>query len=66
MLVSLLAPAWHLAAMLVVSVWMWVEPFERPARPSWRIRVPRRAIRIVGAAIRRRPVLPARVAVAQP
>jgi predicted metal-binding membrane protein len=65
MLVSLLAPAWHLAAMLVVSVWMWVEPFERPARPSWRVRVPRRVLRIVSAAIRRRPVLPARVVVAQ-
>ena len=31
MLVPLLAPAWHLAVMLVVSVWMWVEPLDRPA-----------------------------------
>ena len=30
MLVSLLAPGWHLAVMLVVSVWMWVEPLDRP------------------------------------
>ncbi|GAB3785243.1 copper chaperone [Nocardioides ungokensis] len=59
MLVALLAPAWHLAVMLVVSVWVWVEPFERPARPSWRIRVPRRSLRIVAAAWRRSlPALP--------
>jgi predicted metal-binding membrane protein len=46
MLVSLLAPAWHLGVMLVVSWWMWVEPFDRPERPTWRVRLPVRFFRI--------------------
>jgi predicted metal-binding membrane protein len=60
MLVSLLAPAWHVAVMLVVSVWMWVEPLDRPERPAWRVRVPRRFLRIAGATVRS---LPQRVAI---
>jgi predicted metal-binding membrane protein len=52
MLVALLAPAWHVAVMLVVSVWMWVEPFDRPERPTWRIRLPLRFLRIVGRTVR--------------
>jgi predicted metal-binding membrane protein len=55
MLVSLLAPVWHVAVMLVVSVWMWVEPIDRPERPTWRVRLPLRFLRIVGAAIRSLP-----------
>ena len=59
MLVPLLAPAWHLAVMLVVSVWMWVEPLDRPERPTWRVRLPLRCLRIAGATVRS---LPQRVA----
>jgi predicted metal-binding membrane protein len=60
MLVSLLAPAWHVAVMLVVSVWMWVEPLDRPERPTWRVRLPLRLLRIAGATVRS---LPQRVAI---
>ena len=60
MLVSLLAPAWHVAVMLVVSVWMWVEPLDRPERPTWRVRLPLRFLRLAGATARS---LPQRVAI---
>jgi predicted metal-binding membrane protein len=60
MLVSLLAPSWHVAVMLVVSVWMWVEPLDRPERPTWRVRLPLRSLRIAGATVRS---LPQRVAI---
>jgi predicted metal-binding membrane protein len=60
MLVSLLAPAWHVAVMLAVSVWMWVEPLDRPERPTWRVRLPLRFLRIAGATVRS---LPQRVAI---
>jgi predicted metal-binding membrane protein len=60
MLVSLLAPTWHVAVMLVVSVWMWVEPLDRPERPTWRVRLPLRFLRIAGATVRS---LPQRVAI---
>jgi predicted metal-binding membrane protein len=55
MLLSLLAPAWHVAVMLVVSVWMWVEPLDRPQRPTWRVRLPLRFLRIAGATVRSLP-----------
>ena len=55
MLVSLLAPAWHVAVMLAVSVWMWVEPLDRPERPTWRVRLPLRFLRIAGATVRSLP-----------
>jgi predicted metal-binding membrane protein len=60
MLVSLLAPAWHVAVMLVVSVWMWVEPLDRPERPTWRVRLPLRFLRLADATVRS---LPQRVAI---
>jgi predicted metal-binding membrane protein len=52
MLVSLLAPTWHVAVMLVASVWMWVEPLDRPERPTWRVRLPLRFLRIADATVR--------------
>jgi predicted metal-binding membrane protein len=52
MLVALLAPVWPMAVMLLVSVWMWVEPLERPQRPTWRVRLPLRSLRIAGARLR--------------
>jgi predicted metal-binding membrane protein len=55
MLVSLLVPAWHVAVMLVVSVWIWVEPLDRPERPTWRVRLPLRFLRIAGATVRSLP-----------
>ena len=60
MLVSLLAPAWHVTVMVVVSVWMWVEPLDRPERPTWRVRLPLRFLRVAGASVRS---LPQRVAI---
>lgn len=60
MLVSLLAPTRHVAVMLAVSVWMWVEPLDRPERPTWRVRLPLRFLRIAGATVRS---LPQRVAI---
>ena len=59
MLVSMLVPTWHVAVMLVVSAWMWVEPFDRPERPTWRLRLPLRFFRIARLTIRR--LLPPRV-----
>ena len=55
MLVSLLAPSWHVAAMLVVSVWMWAEPLDRPERPTWRVRLPLRFLLIAGTTVRSLP-----------
>ena len=46
MLVALLAPVWPLATMFVVSGWMWVEPFDRPQRPTWRLHLPMRFFRL--------------------
>ncbi len=60
MLVPLLVPAGHVAAMLVVSVWMWAERLDRPERPTWRLRVPVRFLRIAGRTARS---LPRRVAI---
>jgi predicted metal-binding membrane protein len=60
MLVPLLAPAWHVAVMLVISVWIWVEPLDRPERPTWRVRLPLRFLRIAAATVRS---LPQRVAI---
>ena len=55
MLVPLLVPAWHVGVMLVVSVWMWVEPLDRPERPTWRVRLPLRFLRIAGITVRSLP-----------
>jgi predicted metal-binding membrane protein len=52
MLLPLLAGRWQLATMLLVSLWIWGESFDTPARPAWRVRLPVRAARIVAAASR--------------
>jgi predicted metal-binding membrane protein len=52
MLLPLLAGRWQLAAMVVVSLWIWGESFDRPMRPTWGVRLPIRAARIVAAASR--------------
>lgn len=52
MLLPLLAGGWHLIVMAVVSAWIWAEPFDTPRVPSWRLRLPVRAARIVAATAR--------------
>lgn len=57
MLMPVLAPAWHEPVMLAVAAWMWVEPLDRPERPTWRVRLPLRFLRIARAGLR--PLAPA-------
>jgi predicted metal-binding membrane protein len=52
MLLPLLAGGWHLAVMAVVALWIWAEPFDRPAMPAWRVRLPVKAARIIAATAR--------------
>ena len=52
MLVPLLFDRWHVAVMLLASGWMWAELLERPKAPSWQLRLPVKAARIVAAAVR--------------
>ncbi len=52
MLLPLVAPAWQLALMALVSAWMWGESVEPPRAPGWRLATPRRAARIVRARTR--------------
>lgn len=49
MALALAVPKWHLAAMAVVSLWIWAERLDPPARPSWRLSRP-----IAGARLLRR------------
>lgn len=49
MLLPLLAGGWHLIMMAMVTVWIWAEPFDTPTMPSWRLRLPIRAARIIAA-----------------
>lgn len=49
MLVPLLVDGWHLATMAIVSLWIWAEAFDTPVVPSWRIRLPVKAMRMVTA-----------------
>jgi predicted metal-binding membrane protein len=52
MLLPLLSGGWQLTAMAVVALWIWAESFDTPAAPSWRLRLPVRAGRIIGATSR--------------
>lgn len=52
MLVPLVAGAWHLPAMALVTLWIWAERFDTPAAPAWRARLPLQAVRIVTATTR--------------
>lgn len=63
MLLPLVSGTWHLAVMALVSLWIWAEQFDKPVAPTWRLRVPVRAVRIVAAQARRllQPGSPARV-----
>jgi predicted metal-binding membrane protein len=42
----------HLIVTAIVTLWIWAEPFDTPVRPTWRIRVPVNAARIVAATAR--------------
>lgn len=57
MLLPLLATHWPLVVMAGVTLWIWAESFDKPARPNWRIRLPGKAARIVAGA--GRSLLPA-------
>ncbi|HJQ02283.1 MAG TPA: DUF2182 domain-containing protein [Jatrophihabitans sp.] len=49
MLLPLLAGRWQPLVMLGVTLWIWAESFDKPARPAWRVRLPVKAARIVAA-----------------
>jgi predicted metal-binding membrane protein len=52
MLLPLLYGDSHLIVMAIVTLWIWAEPFDTPVRPTWRIRVPVTAARILAATAR--------------
>jgi predicted metal-binding membrane protein len=52
MLLPLLTPVGHLAAMGAVSLWMFAERLETPKPPHWRLRVPMTAARMLAAQTR--------------
>jgi predicted metal-binding membrane protein len=59
MLLPLVLTTGHVAAMVVVSLWVWAEHLDRPVRPAWRLHTPQRAARLVarvGAPPTRPPV----------
>lgn len=47
MLLALLVPGGHLAAMAAVAVWIWAERLDLPAPPRWGLHLPGRALRLV-------------------
>jgi predicted metal-binding membrane protein len=47
MLLPLLAGRWQPLVMLAVTLWIWAESFDTPVRPTWRVRLPVKAARIV-------------------
>jgi len=51
MLLPFFAPAQHLAAMVIVSLWIWAERLEKARVPGWRVRVPLRALRSAAWAV---------------
>ena len=52
MLVPMALPSGHLPAMVVVSLWIWGEHLDRPTPPSWRLRLPLKAVRLFFAQLR--------------
>ncbi|HET9871295.1 MAG TPA: DUF2182 domain-containing protein [Propionibacteriaceae bacterium] len=52
MLLPVLVGSWQVAVMAIVSLWVWGERFDTPVAPTWRVRVPVRAARIVVARVR--------------
>ena len=54
MLLPLTLPGGHLPSMAGVTAWLLAERIEAPAPPSWQIRIPERAARIVASWVTRR------------
>jgi len=52
MLLPMLLPGQHYLAMACSSLWVFAERMEVPASPAWRIRAPRRALRLVAETVR--------------
>lgn len=52
----LVAPGQQLAVMAVASVWLWAERLDRPTRPTWRPRLPVKAVRLAVAQLQLRVV----------
>jgi predicted metal-binding membrane protein len=51
MALAVVVPGWSLLAMALVTAWLAAERLERPELPTWRLRVPGRALRLVLAQI---------------
>lgn len=52
MMVPLLFDRWHLAAMAVVTLYLWAESFDPPAPPAWCPRLPVTAVRVVSTVVK--------------
>ena len=52
MLVALVAPTFHFAAMLCVSLYIWAERLEHPRPPRWTLGVPMRGLRALAWRLR--------------
>jgi predicted metal-binding membrane protein len=50
----LVSPAWHWAAMALVSIWLYAERLERPTPPCWTVPIPSKAARLAVAQARLR------------
>ncbi|MGY3439912.1 copper chaperone [Marinovum sp. KMM 9879] len=46
MLTALLLPAYHLEAMIALSLWIWAERLDPPRPARWHLHLPRRALRL--------------------
>jgi hypothetical protein len=55
MLLPMLVSGWHVAAMAAVALWLCAERLDSPIPPSWRFRVPGKAVRIAIAQSRTLP-----------
>lgn len=60
MALPLVVPAGHLAVMATVTLWLAAERLDRPMPVGWRLRVPRKAVRLALAQARRVVRRPAR------
>ncbi len=47
MVLAVVVPGWSLLAMALVTFWLAAERLERPERPTWRLRVPAKGVRLV-------------------
>lgn len=54
MLLTLLVPTGQLPVMVAVALWVWAERFDAPVRPTWRLRPPVTAARLVAGTVRTR------------